>query len=539
MCQGPNTCNDLPEYEHAQQLQGDTRCYKLASSFFNSKMSKGVKPLIPETDVALIGAGIMSATLGIILKELNPDLTIQIFERLDEPGLESSDAWNNAGTGHSAFCELNYTPQKADGSIDISKAIKICKDYEISREFWTYLVEKKCLVDPSTFIRQVPHMSFVWGNDNVSYLKKRYQSMHESVLFRDMQYTEDRDQIKQWAPLIMKGRNDNAPVAATHMHMGTDVNFGELTRQLIAKLDAMPGVTVHYNVAVLDIDPHKKGGWIVETKNLLNELEMDSRANFVFLGAGGATLPLLKDAEIKERKGYGGFPVSGLWLKCKNEELIQMHNAKVYGKASVGSPPMSVPHVDTRMIDGKKELLFGPFAGFSMRFLKTGSNLDLAKSFRFDNLMPMITAGMSNIPLTKYLINQVRLKHEDRVKSLQEYVPIAKLADWELQKAGQRVQVIKKDEGRRGKLEFGTEAVVAADGSVAALLGASPGASTAAAIMFGILPRIFKEESKSPAWQNKLKEMAPSFGISLGENERLLSQSRERTNRILKLDQPL
>lgn len=497
-------------------------------------MSRGIKPLIPETDVALIGAGIMSATLGIILKELNPDITIQIFERLDEPGMESSDAWNNAGTGHSAFCELNYTPQKPDGSVDISKAIKICQDFEISREFWSYLVEKNYLKDPSTFIQPVPHMSFVWGANNVDFLKSRNQAMQDTPLFRDMLYTEDRDQIKQWAPLIMQGRNDAGPVAATRMQMGTDVNFGELTRQLIDKLEDMPGVTVHYNVEVLDIDPHKKGGWLVETKNLLNELESDCKANFVFLGAGGATLHLLKDAEIQERNGYGGFPVSGLWLKCRNNEIIKMHNAKVYGKASVGSPPMSVPHVDTRMIEGRKELLFGPFAGFSMRFLKTGSNLDLAKSFRFDNLMPMISAGLSNIPLTKYLISQVRLKHEDRVKSLQEYVPSAQLSDWELQKAGQRVQVIKKTEGQKGKLEFGTEAVVASDGSVAALLGASPGASTAAAIMLSILPRIMKDKYNS-AWQDKLKEMAPSFGVDLNKNEKLLMQSRERTNKILKL----
>jgi malate dehydrogenase (quinone) len=470
-----------------------------------------------------------------MLKELNPDITIQIFERLDEPGLESSDAWNNAGTGHAAFYELNYTPQKPDGSVDISKATKICQDFEISREFWSYLVEKNYLKDPTTFIQKVPHMSFVWGNDNVNYLKTRFDSMHESILFRDMVYTEDRGQINEWAPLIMRDRKEDQPVAATKMDLGTDVNFGELTRQLIDKLEAMPGVTVHYNVEVLDIDPHKKGGWLVETKNLLNELEADCKANFVFLGAGGATLQLLKDAEIKERRGYGGFPVSGLWLKCRNDELIKMHNAKVYGKASVGSPPMSVPHVDTRVIDGRKELLFGPFAGFSMRFLKTGSQFDLAKSFRFDNLFPMISAGLSNVPLTKYLINQVKLKHEDRVESLQEYVPIAKLSDWELQKAGQRVQVIKKSEGRKGKLEFGTEAVVSSDGSVAALLGASPGASTAAAIMFSILPRIFKEQSKSPAWQEKLKEMAPSFGIELGKNENRLQTSRERTSRVLKL----
>ncbi len=498
-------------------------------------MSKANPAIVAETDVTLIGAGIMSATLGIMLKELNPDITIQIFERADEPGTESSDAWNNAGTGHSAFCELNYTPHKPDGSIDISKAIKICQDFEISREFWAYLVEKGYVSDPSTFIRQVPHMSFVWGNDNVNYLKKRYDAMHTSILFRDMQYTEDRALINQWAPLIMKNRNGKDPVAATNTLIGTDVNFGALTRQLISKLQSMPGVTVHYNIEVYDIDPHKRGGWEVETEHMLTGEKIDCRTQFVFIGAGGATLHLLKDAEIKERKGYGGFPVSGLWLKCNNEELIQMHNAKVYGKASVGSPPMSVPHVDTRMIDGKKELLFGPFAGFSMRFLKSGSQMDLAKSFRLDNLVPMISAGLSNVPLTKYLINQVRLSHEDRVKTLQEYVPIAELKDWELKRAGQRVQVIKKDEGLRGKLEFGTEAVVASDGSVAALLGASPGASTAAAIMFGILPRCFKKQSQADAWQAKLKEMAPSLGMSLAKDEQAMQTSRQRTARILKI----
>jgi malate dehydrogenase (quinone) len=498
-------------------------------------MSKSIKPLVSETDVALIGAGIMSATLGIMLKELNPNITIQIFERLDRAGLESSDAWNNAGTGHSAFCELNYTPQKPDGSVDISKALKICESFEVSKEFWAYLVEKKYLPAPSQFITRVPHMSFVWGAENVNYLKTRYQSLKSNALFRDMVYSENREQINDWAPLIMQERSEKDPVAATRMEMGTDVNFGELTRSIFNQLEKMPGVTVHYNVETLDIDPHEKGGWKVIVRNELNELKDNCRARFVFLGAGGATLNLLKKAEIKERKGYGGFPVSGLWLKCNNEQLIQKHFAKVYGKASVGSPPMSVPHVDTRIINGKKELLFGPFAGFSTKFLKSGSRLDLAKSIKPDNLFPMISAGLRNVPLTKYLIEQLRLTHEDRVNALREYVPIAKLNEWELKEAGQRVQVIKKDEGRGGVLEFGTEAVVASDGSVAALLGASPGASTAAAIMFGILPRCFKEESKSPAWQAKLKEMAPSFGVSLAKDENLLAASRLRTQKILGL----
>lgn len=482
-----------------------------------------------------MGAGIMSATLGIILKELNPDMTIQVFERLDEAGTESSDAWNNAGTGHSAFCELNYTPQLEDGTIDITKAIKIAESFEVSREFWSYLVEKKYLSDPRTFISKVPHMSFVHGEDNVNFLRKRYQALQVQPLFHDMLWSEDRDQIAQWAPLVMKGRDGAEKVAATRMDIGTDVNFGALTRAMFEQLKKMPGVSIHYNVEALDLDPDGKGGWDVFVRNLLSEQKSKTNTKFVFIGAGGATLHLLKRAEIEERKGYGGFPVSGLWLKCRNQRLIEAHHAKVYGKASVGAPPMSVPHIDTRIIDGQKQLLFGPFAGFSTKFLKNGSLMDLPASMRPDNAIPMIFAGIHNMSLTKYLIEQLRLSPQERIAALNEYVPSAVIDDWELQHAGQRVQVIKEDKAERGVLEFGTEVVVSGDGTVAALLGASPGASTAAAIMMNMLGRCFKKESQSDAWQSKLRELAPSFGRSLSKDEDALRTSRHRTATILNL----
>jgi malate dehydrogenase (quinone) len=497
-------------------------------------MTKAIRPLVPATDVVLMGAGIMSATLGTILKELNPDITIQVFERLDEAGTESSDAWNNAGTGHAAFCELNYTPEKGSG-VDVSKAVKISEAYEISREFWAYLVEKKYISEPTQFISRVPHISFVWGEKNVSFLKARYEALRDCPLFSEMKLTEDRDEITGWAPLIMKGRKADQQVAATRMDMGTDVDFGSLTRQLFEHLRKQPGVTVHYNVEALDLDPDGKGGWNVFVRNLLSAQKGKVNAKFVFIGAGGATLHLLKRAEIKERKGYGGFPVGGLWLKCRNDDLIQIHHSKVYGKATVGTPPMSVPHIDTRVIEGRRELLFGPFAGFSTKFLKNGSMLDLPKSIRPDNALPMIFAGLKNIPLTRYLIDQLRLKPEDRIAALQEYVPTARLEDWELKEAGQRVQVIKKDKEKGGVLEFGTEVVVAEDGTVAALLGASPGASTAAAIMMGMLPRCFRKESQSDAWQSKLKEMAPSLGKDLSTDHQAVATTRQRTNEILKL----
>ena len=497
------------------------------------RMTKTKKPHVEKTDVVLMGAGIMSATLGMILKELNPAITIQIFERLDEAGMESSDAWHNAGTGHAAFCELNYTSQKADGSVDIAKAIKISEAYEVSREFWAYLVEKKYLASPSQFISAIPHISLVWGNDNVNFLKARYAALQGSALFKDMVYTEDRDLMAQWAPIVMRGRKKAQPVAATNMTIGTDVNFGELTRGMINQLEKMPGVTIHYHHEALDLDPDGKGGWDVSAEDLKEEKKINVNGKFVFIGAGGATLHLLKRAEIKERNGYGGFPVSGLWLKCLNEELIQKHHAKVYGKASVGSPPMSVPHIDTRMIHGKKELLFGPFAGFSTKFLKNGSLMDLPKSIGFDNAIPMIFAGMKNMPLTKYLIDQVRQTPEQRLEALREYVPFTKLEDWELMEAGQRVQVIKKDKKEGGVLEFGTEVVVSEDGTVAALLGASPGASTAASVMMNLVLRCFKNESQAQGWQSKLKEMAPSFGVPLSQNEKLVNETRQRTGRIL------
>lgn len=497
-------------------------------------MTLTIKPLTKETDVVLMGAGIMSATLGLLLKELNPNITIQIFERLGEAGTESSDAWNNAGTGHSAFCELNYTPQKVDGSIDISKAIKIAESFELSREFWTYLVQQQ-YITPTEFIKQIPHISLVWGTENVAYLKMRYGLMKEIPLFNEMIYTEDRELMSQWAPVVMRGRKSTQSVAATCMDIGTDVNFGNLTRCMIAQLEKMPGVTIHYETEALDLDPDGKGRWDVFVRNLHNRQKAQCNARFVFIGAGGATLHLLKRAEIKERKGYGGFPVSGLWLKCLNDELIAKHHAKVYGKASVGAPPMSVPHIDTRMINGKKELLFGPFAGFSTKFLKNGSLMDLPNSIRPDNALPMIFAGIKNMSLTKYLIEQVRQTPEERHAALREYVPFTKLTDWELKEAGQRVQVIKKDKVKGGVLEFGTEVVVSEDGSVAALLGASPGASTAVAVMLSLISKCFPNESKGDRWLGKLKEMVPSFGMSLSQNEEQLNETRKRTASILEL----
>ena len=488
------------------------------------------------TDVVLIGAGIMSATLGLMLKELQPDIKIEIFERLDIAAAESSDAWNNAGTGHSAFCELNYTPQKEDGSIDPKKAISIAESFEVSRQFWSYLVQENKITAPENFIKRVPHLSFVWGAENVAFLKNRFDTLQANPIFKEMMYSTDFSKLKEWMPLVMEGRPDSGEVAATNMPIGTDVNFGELTRSMFNYLTGLDGVTMHFHNEVRKIKKRDDGSWRLKVTDLSSNQKKKIYTKFVFIGAGGGSLPLLEKADVPEGKGYGGFPVSGQWLKCINPEVIAKHQAKVYGKASVGAPPMSVPHIDSRMIDGQKALLFGPFAGFSTRFLKNGSYSDLPLSIKPDNIYPMIVAGIKNIPLTKYLIQQVRQSPKDRINALREYVPSARSKDWVLERAGQRVQVIKKDEKEGGILEFGTEVINTADGSLAVLLGASPGASTAVSIMVDLVDRCFKDQLATPEWQEKMKRMIPSYGQTLNDKPELLAEIRNNTATVLQLN---
>jgi malate dehydrogenase (quinone) len=488
-------------------------------------------------DVVLIGAGIMSATLGLILKELQPNIKIEIYERLDIAAAESSDAWNNAGTGHSAFCELNYTPQKEDGSIDPKKAISIAESFEVSRQFWSYLVQQNYIKSPENFIKSIPHMSFVWGDKNVEYLKKRFDVLQSNPLFQEMQFSTDFAKLEEWMPLVMESRKETGKYAGTSMAIGTDVNFGELTRGMFKHLTEMDGVTMHFNHQVNKLKKRKDGTWRIKIKDLASEQKRKAYTKFVFIGAGGGSLPLLEKANVPEGKGYGGFSVSGQWLKCTNPEVIAKHKAKVYGKASVGAPPMSVPHIDSRMINGEKALLFGPFAGFSTRFLKNGSYSDLPFSIKTNNVIPMIAAGYKNLSLTKYLIDQVRQSPNDRMSALKEYVPNAVSEDWVLERAGQRVQVIKKDKKGEGILEFGTEMITTADGSLAVLLGASPGASTAVSIMVELVTKCFKKQSQSVEWQEKFKKMIPSFGQTLNDKPELLAEIRKNTATVLKLNE--
>ncbi|MCX9047281.1 malate dehydrogenase (quinone) [Citrobacter portucalensis] len=494
-----------------------------------------------ETDVLLIGGGIMSATLGTYLQELEPQWSMTMVERLDGVAQESSNGWNNAGTGHSALMELNYTPKKADGSISIEKAVEINEAFQISRQFWAYQVNNGVMHEPRSFITTVPHMSFVWGDENVNFLRARYTALQQSTLFRGMRYSEDHAQIKEWAPLVMEGRDPQQKVAATRTEIGTDVNYGEITRQLITSLQKKPNFALQLSTEVRGFKRNADNSWTVTVADLKNnEAEHDIKAKFVFIGAGGAALKLLQETDIPEAKGYAGFPVGGQFLVAENPDVVNRHLAKVYGQASVDAPPMSVPHIDTRILDGKRVVLFGPFATFSTKFLKNGSLWDLLSSTTTSNFMPMVNVGLDNFDLVKYLVSQVMLSDDDRFAALQEYYPQAKKEDWRLWQAGQRVQIIKSDAEKGGVLRLGTEVVSDKEGTIAALLGASPGASTAAPIMLHLMEKVFKDKVASPEWQAKLKTIIPSYGTKLNGNVEATEQELQYTSEVLglKYDKP-
>lgn len=515
---------------------------KLNTALLGLALSMGITSVHAEeakkVDVLLIGGGIMSATLGVWLNELEPGLSMEMVERLDGVAQESSNGWNNAGTGHSALAELNYTPEDDKGNVQIPKAVEINEAFQISRQFWAWQVQQGVLKNPRSFINSTPHMSFVWGDDNIKFLKKRYEALQASPLFAGMQYSEDPAVIKKWVPLMMEGRDPNQKVAATWSPLGTDMNFGEITRQFVAHLQTTPKFDLKLSSEVQDITKNEDGSWRVSYKNLKDGTKTETDAKFVFIGAGGGALHLLQKSGIPEAKEYAGFPVGGSFLVTENPTLAEQHLAKAYGKASVGAPPMSVPHLDTRVLDGKRVILFGPFATFSTKFLKEGSYLDLLTTTTTHNVWPMTKVGIKEYPLVEYLAGQLMLSDEDRLNALKEYFPNAKAEDWRLWQAGQRVQIIKRDEAAGGVLKLGTEIVASADGTIAGLLGASPGASTAAPIMLTVLQKVFKDKVASPAWQEKLHQIVPSYGTQLNSSPEKVAQEWAYTSKVLELTPP-
>lgn len=474
---------------------------------------------IEKPDIILIGSGIMSANLGAMLKRLDPRLSIQVYEVTEDLAQESSHGWNNAGTGHAGICELSYTPKReADGSVNVQKLIDIFEQFEQSKQFWSSAVASGMISGPKEFINPVPHLSFVHGQEMVDFLHARCDGMAAHHFFRGIEYTTDREVIASWAPLLMDGRGDE-PVAATKMDNGTDVNFGAIARKLLNWLGAQDRCGIASNHRVTDL---KRGssGWTLEIKDLATGQVRTNEAKFVFVGAGGGSLPLLQKSGIPEAKGLGGFPIGGQWLICDNPEIVERHQAKVYGQPLEAAPTMAVPHLDTRMLDGKKTLLFGPFAAWTTKFLnKKGSLLDLPGSIRPDNLFTLVNVGLHNLSLVKYLVQQGTQSMQDRLDVLHVFYPAARGQDWKLIDAGIRVQAIKKTDGKAGIVHYGTEVITSDDLSLSALLGASPGASVSVNIVLDVVKKCFPHLLDSPEGSRRMSELIPTWNLDVRKPE--------------------
>lgn len=474
----------------------------------------------------------MSATLGALLRRLQPDWSITLVERLDAAAAESTDPWNNAGTGHSALCELFYTPDR-DGSIDITKAVHVNEQFQVTRQFWAYAVESGIVTDVRSFLHPIPHVVFVHGAERVDYLRRRCQALSANPLFADTEFIDSPDEFARRLPFMAAHRDFSEPIALSWAQHGTDVDFGALAKQLIG-YGLRGGMTALFGHEVGALSREFDGSWTLTLRNRRTAEKHRLNAKFVFVGAGGGTLRLLQRSGIKEARGYGGFPVGGKFLRSDNPTLTSAHRAKVYGCPAPGAPAMTAPHLDARVINGKSWLLFGPFAGWSAKFLKHGRAGDLPRSVKPHNVVPMLRGGVSQLSLLNYLIGQLMMSAPARVDALREFAPSAADADWETTTAGQRVQVIRRDRVTGGVLEFGTTLVIGGDGSIAGLLGASPGASTAVSAMLDVLAQCFPGRYRS--WLPTLKDMVPSLGIRLSDQPALFEKLWSWGTRALRLE---
>ena len=435
-----------------------------------------------DADLVLIGGGIMSATLASMMATEHPDSRVLLLEKATRIAGESSDPWNNAGTGHSGFCELNYMPDPDDPA----KAIGIADQFRQTRQWWSRLAERGD-VDPDRFLNEVPHMTVVFGEHDVDYLRRRFAALSQHEQFAGMEFSDDPATIASWAPLTA---GTGVPIAATRMSRGTDVDFGSLTKQLVESSDCE--VRLCHDVRTLHKQPD--GRWLITGRDTENGHQFVVRAGHVFVGAGGMALRLLQRAKVAEVRGYGVLPVGAAFFRTADPDVVARHDVKMYGQAPTGAPPMSVPHLDKRIVDGRGYLMFGPYATFGTKLLKAGRFTDFFTTLRWHNLHVIAAALLQNLSLIGYLVGQLAASRTRKFRQLQRFYPDADIAQWELIAAGQRAQLVTPDRRRIGALQQGTELVVSADGSISGLLGASPGASTAVPIMQTLMHRCFPDE---------------------------------------------
>ncbi len=475
---------------------------------------------IENPDVILVGSGVMSANLGALLKKLEPALKIQVYEVTSELAQESSHGWNNAGTGHAGICELSYTPNREkDGTVNVAKAINIYEQFDQSLQFWSHAVASGMVDNPGEFINPVPHLSFVHTQEQVDYLEARHAGLTAHHFFKEMEFTTDPATIGRWAPLLVEGRDPKVPVAATKMDDGTDVNFGSISRKLLGWLAKQDGCGIASGHRVVDLE-QTACGWDVYAKNLASGDVLENRAKFVFVGAGGGSILLLQKAGLREARGLGGFPIGGQWLVCDNPGLVQKHRAKVYGQALGAAPTMAVPHLDTRVLDGKRTLLFGPFAAWTTKFLhRKGSWTDLPRSVKPHNLATLIKIGWANLDLIKYLMQQGTQSMADRMEVMRIFYPAARAEDWKLIDAGIRVQAIKQTDGEAGIVHYGTEVITNPSRTISALLGASPGASVSVNIVLDVIKQCLPRLLETGTGRARMKEMIPGWDEDMKRRE--------------------
>lgn len=486
--------------------------------------------MVSETvDVALIGAGIMSATLGTLLQQVEPGWSIAVFEARDGVAQESSDAWNNSGTGHSGFCELDYATARSDGSLDISKPIAVNEMFQVTRQFWTSLIASGRLPAAERFVHPTPHMAFVTGESHVAFVRAWHDTLTREPLFAGMGFSDDIRQIANWSRALTDGRGRAEPIAATFEASGTEVDYGTLARLL---MDSMVARGAQLNLGHRVTKLAREG----DRWRLTHGSDAGTgtiRARFAFIGAGGGSLALLRSAGVREVAGHAGFPVSGKFLMTHDPQVVALHRVKAYGKADTGMPSIGATHLDHRTLDGREAVMFGPYAGFTPKFLKYGSRWDLPRSVRRDNLGPLLAVARDNPGLLRYLVGELTAPRDKQLRALKRLMPEARDADWRLVTAGQRLQIIRTGPAGRGQLHFGTELMTPPEGNLAALLGASPGASTAVPIMIDVLNRCFP--GNADRWANPLRELVPSLGRELNTAHPWASAIRQRTAAALGL----
>lgn len=483
-------------------------------------------------NVIIIGAGIMGTTLATLAKELAPELDVTILERLDHAGAGNSWVFNNAGTGHEANCELNYTPVDEE-VISVEKALKIHAQFNIAKQFWAHLIEKGAIKDPKSFINRTKHCTIV-SEASIEELRLRFKEMSAHHFFENMQFSEDFDEIKSWIPYLMEERPRDQKMAATVIETGTDVNFGALTEQMAAHAVQELGVKIEYGTHVKRVHRSPTGRWLIEAEQ--NGSPIQHRADVLFVGAGGGAFPLLKKSHLPFRSRFSGFPVGGRFLQAPiSEEQAEQYRAKTYGKAAVGAPPMSVPHLDLRVAEGQHYLLFGPFASFKPVLEKGRGFFDYLSSMRLHDIPGLLNVALEHFPLVKYLVSETFKGEKSMFEELESFAPgMSRKFNWKAIEAGQRVQIIKD-----GDLQMGTEILVSSDKTYGTLLGASPGASVSPEVMLRcleqLLPSIFTKDEA----QKKKKEIFPEDDLdTLINNPERYREVRDSANKILGIRQP-